>query len=114
MVEPPSIDPPRLENIEFFVQHDFCFRPAFSGNCDKPSCSFNHDTIIVLAGHFRDPTSSQKRRNTNQRRDDTSFLPPKPKLYALSDKMVVMLAAVMEEKLDLADLEGYDTRRYAP
>lgn len=91
------------------MQHELCFRPAFSGNCDKRSCFVNHDTNIVLAGHFCGPAPAYKRRKTDQGRDNTSLSRPKPKLYALSDEMVGMLAAVMEEEVNPVDLEGYET-----
>ena len=113
-VELPSVDAPRQEKIDFLVQHEFCFGLAFSGNCVKPSCPFDHDTSIVPAGHFRAPAPAHKRRKTDQGRDETSVSRPKPKLYALSNEMVGMLAAVMGGEFNPDDEARYDACRCAP
>lgn len=102
----PGVDAPRQEKVDFLLLHKFCFRLAFNGNCPKASCPFSHDPRIVPAGHFR--ATEFKRRRTGPGGADSATSRPRSKLYALSDEMAGMLAAVMGEDCEPVDSNEFD------
>ena len=96
------MDAPRHEKVDFLLANQFCFRLAFSGNCAKPACPLSHDPSTVPAGHFRS-TDPKRRRTGPPGGVDVAATRTRSKLYALSDEMAGMLAAVMGEDCEPVD-----------
>ena len=72
----------------------------------RPACPFNHNPSVLPAGHFR--STESKRRRTGPSGVDVAAARPRGKLYAPSDEMAGMLAAVMAEDCEPVDDAEFD------
>eukprot|EP00903_Cladosiphon_okamuranus_P005462 g5447.t1 len=49
----PPADAPRTDVLRYLSQHNLCYKQAFSGKCNRPQCTFSHDTWEVPTGFYR-------------------------------------------------------------
>ena len=95
------MDASRQEKVDFLLLHQFCFHLAFNGNCLISGCPNSHDPSVLPAVHVR--AAEPKRRRTGRSGVHSAEAHPRGKLYALSDEMAGVLAAVMGEDCEPVD-----------